>query len=121
MPFLTDLDIRAIRKTDNYKLLTALVFISNKYKTSFIASAGFITDFASIPKALRSFVDNDEADLRDASVIHDSLYASKEVSREVADNVLYEAMVDLGANKYKAYLVFLSVRIFGAGHYDVEL
>jgi hypothetical protein len=117
MPFLTELVIRGERRTDKYILAQALVYDSPSMNEVYVAHAGFITDFASIPRRLRGFIDDDASYLRDAAVIHDWLYTSKEVKRITADKILQEAMLELGSGKIKAYLVYYAVRAFGGGHY----
>ena len=116
MPFLNDLVVRSDRETDNFILEQPLSYQFNN--TVYTVPAGFDTDFASIPKALRSFIDDDAGDIRDAAVIHDWLYSTHEVPRAVADRVLYTAIRELGGSWLVATTVFSAVRAFGGLYYD---
>jgi hypothetical protein len=115
MPFLNNLSILAIRGTNYYTLLSPLVYEHNG--KVYTAPAGFKTDFASIPKLLHGIIDESEADIRDAAVIHDFLYTEKSIPRKEADKVLYIAMRELGASMIKAGIVYNFVRLFGGSHY----
>ena len=116
MPFLTKLQIESVRGKNSYKLLSPLVY---QFGSSiFAAKKGFVTDFASIPRLLRFLIDDDDADIREAAVIHDWLYSTKEVSRKFADCVLMTAMKDIGASYIKRKVVYLAVRFFGSNHYE---
>lgn len=69
------------------------------------------------------YISKEEADIRDAAVVHDFLYSSSSngkynfLNRMDADNVLLEAMYDLGAKWIKRHLVYYSVRVFGEKYY----
>jgi hypothetical protein len=79
---------------------------------------GFVTDFASIPKpflALPFITYHDK--FNKAAVIHDWLYHTKEVQRKVADRIFLEGLLVLGIPKWKAYLFYAVVRLFGWTHW----
>lgn len=85
---------------------------------------GFLTNYASIPKALKFFLE-DMGVYRDAFVIHDMMYAyggyftDKKldgfvaVSQREADRELWYQMVKLGATKKRAELYYQAVKWFG--------
>jgi hypothetical protein len=81
----------------------------------FYVPAGFKTDLASIPKALRSVisvVDNHMA----AAVVHDYLYRSKEGKkrgRKFSDNLFLRIMEEMGVNKVKRTAMHWGVRAGG--------
>jgi len=78
----------------------------------FKVPVGFETDFASIPKIFIPFLEWRDK-FNKAAVVHDWLYHTKELPRKDADKVFLEAMLVLGIPKWKAYLFYLVVRLFG--------
>jgi hypothetical protein len=81
--------------------------------------AGFCTDWASIPAILWPFIHPTDPRIRAASLIHDRLYESHEVSRREADFILWEAMgvVEHPASRWLRWHVWAGVRLFGAWSY----
>lgn len=57
---------------------------------------------------------------RMSGFIHDYLYESKIISREVADEVLREMLLLQGASHQEAMAFYLAVRKFGGSHWDPE-
>jgi hypothetical protein len=91
-----------------------------------VVPAGFVTDFASIPRAALWYVDDDDPAILFASVVHDYLYTKKGdlgrgtnliLSRQNADEVLREAMLVSGARKAQAFVVYSAVRLGGGSHW----
>ena len=115
MPFLNDLLIRSIRGSELFALTAPLSY--QHAGIVYTVPVGFKTDFASIPPAIRGFIDTDEGDLRDAAVIHDWLYSTGELTRKAADSILRAAMRELGAGIIKSSVVYYAVRWFGASHF----
>lgn len=92
--------------------------------------AGFVTDLASIPRAVRSFYPPDGPWVK-AAVIHDFLYATKGTgvwgkkhvgitratlySRVEVDAILREAMTDRGIGTWERNVIWSAVRAGGAG------
>lgn len=83
--------------------------------------AGFVTDFASIPRLLWRVLpptgDGPMARYGPASVLHDWLYQSHETSRWQADLLFYEAMRNLGVSRWRACVMWCAVKLFGACAY----
>ena len=73
---------------------------------------GFITDLASIPKALRWLIDVNGKHRR-AAVLHDYLYCSQITTREEADALFLEAMGMIGVDTYQRNAMWSGVRAFG--------
>jgi hypothetical protein len=76
---------------------------------------GFVTDFGSIPGFLW-FVLPKLGKYNKAAVVHDYLYQmvrEKRFSRVVADSIFLEAMGVLEVPKWKRFVVYLGVRLFG--------
>ena len=88
-------------------------------RKTFTVPAGFETDFASIPKPLLAlpFI-RWRHKFNKAAVIHDWLYYTKEVDRKTADRIFLEALLVLGIPRWKAYLFYAAVRLFGWTHWE---
>ncbi len=72
----------------------------------------FETDFASVPRLLWWLVPP-LGRYAKATVIHDYLYVTGELSRALADKVLYQAMLDLRVNVWLARIIHAAVRAWG--------
>ena len=75
--------------------------------------AGFVTDFASVPRLLWPILPP-YGRYGKAAVLHDWLYRSALVDRDEADFIFKEAMEILGVAQWKTRLLYWGVRIFGA-------
>lgn len=79
--------------------------------------AGTITDFESCPRLPGVFLLFGEI-AHAAAVVHDHLYsAPTTVSRSIADAVLKEACIASGVPAWRAYGIWLGVRVGGAGRF----
>ncbi len=83
--------------------------------------AGFVTDFASVPWPLWSFI-RPWGKWGKAAVLHDFMYQTREWrnvgdfgawGRYVADNIFLEAMKELGVARWRRNLMYWGVRAFG--------
>lgn len=120
MPFITPLVIQSLRRTKYRRLMRPLLWKSLD-GTAVEVPSGFKTDYASIPKFLRSYIDQDSGKMRDAAVIHDYMYAVALFSREQCDDYFKEAMRDLGMRRGKAWVAWAAVRMFGSSSYKKQL
>lgn len=78
---------------------------------------GFVTDFASVPKFLWSFI-GPVGHYNMASVIHDYFYTYKNKSRKFADYEFLNWMNFQSPNrKIRNKLMYWGVRLFGAKRY----
>jgi len=73
---------------------------------------GFVTDFASSPPPVW-FIIPPWGKYGKAAIIHDYLYQTKQRSRKEADLIFREAMTVLGVAKWRVFLMYYGVRIFG--------
>lgn len=76
---------------------------------------GFLTDLGTIPFLFRWFLDPSDPKASAAFVLHDKLCLlcnEGKFSRRTADAIFHEAMLVLRVPHWKAYLMFLGVRIF---------
>jgi hypothetical protein len=78
---------------------------------------GFVTDFASVPRAFWSVLPPD-GEYTYAAILHDYLYWNQATDRATADNVLKAAMEDFGVSKTDAFFVYNGVRLGGQGPWD---
>jgi hypothetical protein len=115
--FVTPLDARKVgpgpQGRSTWRLLADLVYSSDLLKRQIRVPAGFVTDYASVPRLPLAFlVAGDTA--HEAAVVHDWLYTTQEVPRDQADAVFKEA---IGASdpSAPAWLMWLAVRVGGGG------
>lgn len=77
------------------------------------ASAGFVTDFASVPRLFWFFIPR-WGKYGNAAVIHDWLYWDQsKKSRKEADQILLEGMGILKVNAFHKAIIYYAVRWFG--------
>ena len=109
----------------NYVLKRGLIYIHVKSRpnVAILVPPHFVTDFASVPAALRWFVPQDGLHSA-AAVIHDWLYSIAEPPRKAAqfrkerfraDRIFLEAMRASGVNAVQKSVLYRSARLFGAG------
>lgn len=79
--------------------------------------AGFITDLASFPQWALALL-GDIAQY--PAVPHDFVYNMHNVSRAVADKMLYEACLLMGVPKWKAVAIYIGVRVGGGSHWTPD-
>ena len=115
--FLTKLrDERVSLGTKDRVLLAPLVYYSALLAELVIVPAGFVTDYASVPRApLTYWLFGGIGD--EAAVVHDHLYSTGAVPRDVADKVYGEALAECGVPAWRRSPMVLAVRLFGAGRY----
>jgi hypothetical protein len=115
--FLTQLQAEALEDTSHdgrgtWQLLQALIYDSDVAGKVIVVPAGFVTDLASVPRIPVAFLlAGDTAN--HAAVVHDWLYTSHEVTKEVADNVLQEAAIVMGVPAWRAWLMWAGVHVGG--------
>jgi len=73
---------------------------------------GFVTDFASVPRCFW-FVLPPMGRYGKAALLHDWLYNVKTTTRRGADRVFLQAMLLMGVAKWKAWVMYAAVRMFG--------
>ena len=101
-----------------WKLLSSFYYDDARYQEIIEVPSNFVTDFASIPRALWSIIPP-TGQYGKAAVIHDWLYQNKgkmpdkQYTRAEADLVFRDAMAVLGVGGYKRQTMYLAVRSFG--------
>ena len=80
---------------------------------------GFDFDAASIPRYLWSIIGTPlTGDYKVAALVHDALYASQELPKELADNVFLEIMRLHGVSYAKRYSMYNAVKLFGGSAWE---
>lgn len=83
----------------------------------YVVEAGFISDFASVPRLPLAFLLFGDTAHRPACA-HDWLYSGRAgVSRQFADDVLMAAMRADGESWWRQQAMYRAVRLFGAKFY----
>jgi hypothetical protein len=114
--FLTDLQVENASSMDDgkWRLTAPLIYQSDVAGRTFVVPAGFVTDYASVPRApLVYWLCGDTSTM--ASVVHDAIYTYHWVPRNIADKVLKEASILTGVPKWRAWAMYIGVRIGGGG------
>jgi len=93
-----------------------LSFQSDVAGRTIIAPVGHRTDFMTVPRVPFIF-DKLGNRGRRAGTIHDRLYITHEVDRELADRVLREMLLVDGFDHADAEACYLAVREFGGSHW----
>jgi len=74
--------------------------------------AGFHTDFASVPRIFWVFISPVDTHGK-AAVLHDYLYRKELYPRHICDKIFKEAMKSISVPRWKVFLIYWNVRIFG--------
>ena len=112
--FITSLDVELVGE-GRWRLLSPLIFQSELVGIIAVP-AGFVTDFASVPRLpLAYLIAGDTAHA--AAVVHDYLYETGTGTKADADRVFLEAMEAIGEDRWRRTLMYWAVRIFGRGNF----
>ncbi len=114
----------------NFVVTRGLVYIHvrSKPNVAIIAPPHFVTDFASVPAALRFLAPSDGAQSA-AAVIHDWLYTVAEPPRRQrdfrkerfrADRIFLEAMRTSGVRDPRRSVLYRGARLFGRGGFGAS-
>lgn len=101
-----------------WRLSEELRYYSNLVGDWIVVPAGFVTDFASVPRApLLYLLAGGKAD--EAAIVHDYLYSTLRFSREMADKIFREAILAMNYTEALANAMYAAVRIGGESHYKL--
>lgn len=118
--FITRLQIEAASNEDDGKwvLTAALIYQSDVANCIIIVPKGFQTDLASVPRLpLVYMLCGDTSN--EAAAVHDYLYSSHQVQRDMADAVLREASQVTGVPGWRRWLMWAGVRVGGGSHWKL--
>jgi hypothetical protein len=111
--FITDLDTRLVdEEADRHRLLAPLAYYSDLLLDLVYVPEGTETDFASVPRLPLAYLMVGGRGKR-AAVLHDHLYSTGMVPRDVADEVFAEALKSCGYNAFVVSLMYAGVRMGG--------
>ncbi|ENJ7141699.1 DUF1353 domain-containing protein [Escherichia coli] len=82
--------------------------------------SGYITDLASVPRLLWSLFPP-HGRYAKAAIIHDYLYDNALRTKREADRIFLEGMEVLGVPRWRRWLMYVAVRLFGRGKYKYRL
>jgi len=118
--FTTPLEVEATNEIGKWKLTEPFEYVVGSLENPediIKIPAGFITDFASTPRFLWSIFPP-FGKYGKAAVLHDYLYGTQKYSRKKCDKTFLEAMGVLKVPKWKRYMMYYAVRLFGRSHYS---
>lgn len=112
--FLTKCDLQIADDKDDgqWILMYPLYYRSELLKRTIVVPAGTKTDLASVPRIPIVFLLCGDTS-REAAVLHDYLYQSKLLSREMSDAILREASAATGVPAWRRNMMWAGVRLFG--------
>ena len=118
--FKTDLITKRDMTKDFCWILTEdLVYENENYIIT--VKAGFDFDFASIPWLFRRILPKNGMKYDRASCLHDGLYASQSLPKDICDDLFKEASLSDGVNSAVASTIYTAVKCCGNSAYnDVE-
>jgi hypothetical protein len=112
--------LQPFANAENWVLHTDLVYRVGTTKDSVIVPAGFVTDFASIPKRLQSVFSVHGPYLL-AGIVHDYLYWEQGASgctRAEADGIFRLVMIENKVTRPTYNAMYRAVRLAGQGSWD---
>lgn len=117
--FLCSLDVELVDEAaGTWKLTAQLSYSSDLLGRVVTVPPGFVTDFASVPRAPFLYLAAGGKGDR-AAVIHDWAYSTQFVDRATADKLLREALLATGYSDMLANAFYLAVRGFGESHWKL--
>ncbi|ECG2028692.1 DUF1353 domain-containing protein [Salmonella enterica subsp. enterica] len=94
-------------------------YLSDDISDIISVPAGFITDFATIPRIFWTFMPPDGKYSKTA-IIHNWIYDNALRTKKEADLIFLDRMTVLGVPKWKRIVMYLEVRWFGRGMHGKE-
>jgi hypothetical protein len=103
---------------EDWMLQSPMVFTAGKNNSLIvIVPRGFVTDYASIPRALRLLFPRN-GDYGNAAIVHDYLYWRQDCTRAQSDNIMAIGMKEAGVPTATLRAVHVGVRLGGQGGWD---
>ena len=97
-----------------------VVLVNDKNLIEIEVPADFETDFVSVPPLFQTIVPKIGSGFTIASLVHDFLYRNvdHELSRQDSDKIFKELAIHNGANRIRANLAYVFLRLFGFRSWD---
>lgn len=110
--------LKPFADNQQWMLVDDLVYILGQTRVAVTVPKGFVTDFASIPRAFWSFGLSPNGKYSRAAIVHDYLYWTQSCSRLEADNILVIAMKESLVPEATRNTIYSGVRIGGGAAWD---
>lgn len=119
--FVGNLAVKLITDDESglWELIEPFGFTSAVAGVTITAPVGHRTDFCSVPRVPLAY-DMLGNRARKAGTIHDRLYVTHELPREMADRVLREMLLLDGVGECEAEAFYVAVRSFGGSHWGID-
>lgn len=114
MPFLTDLKVSLTDESvdKKWRVDAPLIYQSIEHAMRIVVPAGYLTDFASVPRVPFAYwLAGGTA--HQAAAVHDYLCDTKTVDSGVAADIFGEAMKETGIASWRRSIMVAMVRTFG--------
>lgn len=118
-PVKTRIVVQPFADGKHWMLTEPLLYTAPGSNMAVVVPAGFVTDFASIPRALCPLLPPTGKYLA-AAIIHDFLYWDQSCDRQVADRMLAAAMKDAKVDALHGGLILTGVRIGGVAGWRIN-
>lgn len=126
--FTDPLDVRHVPADGLWQTLRSITYwtdcdcesdapLPERCDTAVTVPAGFLTDFASIPRVVWSVIGHPAGRYAQAAVLHDWMYRSGSVRRSRADELFRESMLVLGVPAWQRWAMWAAVRVGGWAAY----
>jgi hypothetical protein len=114
-PLAHPVDVELLPDGRRFRLLSEDFYVTNAGET-IVVPAGYITDFASIPRFLWWLLPP-TGRYQYAALIHDRLYDLHNRKRIECDRILAEVMKRSGVPAWQRFAIYWGVRIGGGSHW----
>lgn len=114
--FLTELQCQLVNGDNRWEVLSTLRYQSQIYNGLIEVQAGFVTDFASVPRVPIAYTLFGNRAHRE-SVVHDYLYQTHLTSKSDADKIFLEAMKARGKGFFVRWSMYMGVVLGGYSSY----
>lgn len=99
-------------------LQRAFAYVEDEPSNRIVVPAGFVTDFASVPRLFWNFCPPADPEYSAAAIVHDRLYETHELTKAETDDLFYRAMKVNGTPRWKRKLIWAAVHWFGGKAYE---
>lgn len=119
--FIGDLIVKLVSDDQSglWELQVPFSFQSDVAGKTIVCPSGHRTDFCSVPRVPFAY-DMLGNRAHKAGTVHDRLYITHELPREMADKVLKEMLLKDGVGEFEAQEFYLAVRIGGGSHWGPD-
>ena len=109
-PLQVQLDTETVGST-TWIVISDLIYNDPKFG-KIVVPAGFVTDFASVPRIPVIF-ELVGADGSLGATVHDYLYHNGTIERKDVDGIFLDILLNSGIGKVRSYMMYYGVRAFG--------